>query len=241
MNTTACLKHSSYITTKLHSHPACYEIALFITGSETAVIGGVTYNFNAKDVVLIPPGVMHQEFPSNPFLAIALMAKDLPFSEVTVVRDSDDSIYTLFELLHKVMTEKDETYVNIADALTDLICLLVKKNMSYKHTFTVHLQNKLYENISNPDFSISDEILAKGFNLDYFRRCYKEDFNMTPHEYLTNMRIDLAKKTLRDDVVLSIERIAYLCGFNDSYYFSKVFKKHTGLTPRDYRKKYTGI
>lgn len=112
--------------------------------------------------------------------------------------------------------------------------------MKYKHPFTVELQNKLYENIPNPDFSISDEILAMGFNLDYFRRCFKEDFNMTPHEYLTNMRIDLAKKTLRTDALLSIETIAYMAGFNDSFYFSKIFKKYTGLTPRDYRKKHSG-
>ncbi len=238
MNTIACLKHSSYLTTTLHSHSNMYEVEMFITGSETAVIGGINYTFSEKDIVIIPPGVMHQEYPSDPFLAIALVAKELPFSDVTVVRDNDGSIYTLFELLHKVMAEKDETYVNISDSLTDMICLFIKKNMSYKHTFTVDLQNKLYENISNPDFSISDEILSMGFNLDYFRRCFKEDFNMTPHDYLTNMRIDTAKKTLRNDALLSIETIAYMSGFNDSFYFSKIFKKHTGLTPRDYRKKH---
>ena len=240
MNTIACMKLSNYTTTKLHQHSGMYEIELFIKGSETAVIGGTTYSFNEKDIVVIPPGVMHQQFPSDPFLAISLCCMNLPFSDVTIVHDSDNSIFTLFELLHKVMTEKDETYVGISDSLTDAISLFIKKNMKYKHPFTVELQNKLYENIPNPDFSISDEILAMGFNLDYFRRCFKEDFNMTPHEYLTNMRIDLAKKTLRTDALLSIETIAYMAGFNDSFYFSKIFKKYTGLTPRDYRKKHSG-
>lgn len=240
MNTLACMKLSNYTTTKLHHHPGMYEIELFITGSETAIIGGTTYTLNEKDIVVIPPGVMHQQFPSEQFLSISLVAKNLPFSDVTILRDSDNSILTLFELLHKVMTEKDETYVNISDSLTDTICLFIKKNMKHKYSFTVELQNKLYENISNPDFSISDKISGMGFNLDYFRRCFKEDFNMTPHEYLTNMRIDMAKKTLRTDALLNIETIAYMSGFNDSFYFSKIFKKYTGLTPRDYRKKHSG-
>lgn len=238
MNTLACLKHSSYTTSESHSHSNVYEIELIISGSETAVIGGKTYNLEGKDVVIIPPEIMHQETPEKSFSAIALIAKDLPFKDVTIVHDNDNSILTLFELLHKVMTEKDETYANIADSLTDMICLFIKKNMSYKHTFTAELQNKLYENISNPDFSISDEILRMGFNLDYFRRCFKEDYNMTPHDYLTNMRIDLAKKVMRANLRLSIEEVSFIAGFNDSFYFSKVFKKHTGLTPRDYRKKH---
>ena len=97
MNTIACMKLSNYTTTKLHQHSGMYEIELFIKGSETAVIGGTTYSFNEKDIVVIPPGVMHQQFPSDPFLAISLCCKSLPFSDVTIVRDSDNSIFSLFE------------------------------------------------------------------------------------------------------------------------------------------------
>lgn len=239
MNIIFCNKRTTNTTTAPHAHSE-WEIQQILSGTETAIINGITYSVNENDVMVIPPGSPHQEFPQGDFLAISLTAKELPFSDVTIVNDYDKDISILFELILKVMTERDADYGIIADSLIDTMSRFIKKytTSNCKHTFTVELKNQLYENISNADFDISDTILKMGFNLDYFRRCFKEDFGMTPHEHLTEMRIDLAKKTLRDDAVLSIERIAYLCGYNDSFYFSKVFKKHTGLTPRDYRKKH---
>lgn len=242
MNIIQCNKRTTNITTSAHAHGE-WEIQQILSGTETAIIDGITYSINENDVMVIPPGAMHQEFPHGDFLAISLTAKELPFSGVTTVNDYDKDIATLFELVLKVMTEREFDYGIIADSLIDTMSRFIKKyaKANCKHTFTVELKNQLYENISNSDFNISDAILKMGFNLDYFRRCFKEDFGTTPHEHLTDMRIDLAKKTLRDDVILSIERIAYLCGYNDSFYFSKVFKKHTGLTPRDYRKKHMNL
>ena len=239
MNIVYCHKRTTNTTTNPHAHEE-WEIQLMLSGTETAIINGITYSINENDVMIIPPGAMHQEFPHNDFLNISLCAYELPFSDVTIVNDYDKDIAALFELILKVMTEKDTDYGIIADSLIDTMCRFIKKyaESNCKHTFTVELKNQLYENISNSDFNISDAILKMGFNLDYFRRCFKEDFGTTPHEHLTDMRIELAKKTLRDDAILSIERIAYLCGYSDSFYFSKVFKKHTGLTPRDYRKKH---
>lgn len=239
MNIQHCHKRTTNTTTLPHAHEE-WEIQQMLSGTETAIINGVSYSIKENDVMVIPPGSMHQEFPHDDFLTISLCAYKLSFSDVTIVNDYDKDISTLFELILKVMTEKDTDYAIIADSLIDTMCCFIKKyaDSNCKHTFTADLKNQLYENISNADFDISDTILKMGFNLDYFRRCYKEDFGTTPHEHMTNMRIELAKKKLRFDADLSIERIAYLCGHNDSFYFSKVFKKHTGLTPRDYRKKH---
>ena len=137
------------------------------------------------------------------------------------------------------MTEKEKNYEAIADTIAEAICEYIKKyqDTKFKYNFTVNFKNILYDNIANLDFSISQEIKKIGFNSDYFRRCFKEDFGKTPLEYLTDLRNDLAKKLLKQMSFQGIENIALQCGYKDIYYFSKAFKKHTGIFPSAYRKK----
>lgn len=68
-----------------------------------------------------------------------------------------------------------------------------------------------------------------------FNDLFKMHFNMTPNRYITNLKINYAKKLLQTEYI-SISQVASLCGFNDIYYFSKFFKKETSLTPSMYRK-----
>ncbi|MGI5959526.1 MAG: PocR ligand-binding domain-containing protein [Massiliimalia sp.] len=65
-------------------------------------------------------------------------------------------------------------------------------------------------------------------------RCVKENFGKTVGELLLEERIQAAKRllTTTDDKVSDISR---LVGISDYNYFSKVFKKETGLSPREYR------
>ena len=142
-------------------------------------------------------------------------------------------------MLNKVMTEKENNYEAIAHSITNAICEYIKKyqKTDFKYDFTVNFKNTLYDNISNPDFNISDEIKKLGYTYDYFRRCFKEDFNKTPLEYLTELRIELAKKLLKQTAFQGVENVALQCGFKDIFYFSKAFKKHTGVSPNAYRKK----
>ncbi|MNI53787.1 Bifunctional transcriptional activator/DNA repair enzyme AdaA [compost metagenome] len=54
-------------------------------------------------------------------------------------------------------------------------------------------------------------------------------------DYLTGLRVDKAKTLLRE-TELRLSQISELVGYEDEKYFSRVFKKATGLTPREYRK-----
>ena len=68
-------------------------------------------------------------------------------------------------------------------------------------------------------------------------RCFKRMLNMSIFEYLIAYRIDRAKEALtRSDK--SITEIAQSCGFPSSNYFGKVFRKKTGMMPKEYRWKY---
>lgn len=68
----------------------------------------------------------------------------------------------------------------------------------------------------------------------YISHVFKKTTQKTFREYLTALRIEDAKSLLRHSE-LSITEIAFSVGFNDSNYFSSVFKEHVGLSPRAYR------
>ena len=65
---------------------------------------------------------------------------------------------------------------------------------------------------------------------------FKRATRLTPYDYIQRKRIDKSKVKL-DLTSDSVQDIAFQVGFNDPYYFSKVFKKTVGMTPSEYRKK----
>lgn len=65
-------------------------------------------------------------------------------------------------------------------------------------------------------------------------RCFQKNINQSPFEYLISFRLNQAKKLLTETED-SITQISYQCGFSNSAYFGKVFKKAFGMTPLAYR------
>lgn len=94
-----------------------------------------------------------------------------------------------------------------------------------------YISDNLKENINLKD-------TAAKFNLSpyYFSRTFKKVFGCNFSEYLNLVRIDEAKKLLKDNS-LSVKEICYMVGYSDPNYFSKVFKKYEGVTPTEYREK----
>ncbi len=72
-------------------------------------------------------------------------------------------------------------------------------------------------------------------NPSYFSRIFKQSFGSTFKEYLTQVRIEEAKRLLAN-TEYSLLDIAVAVGFDNQSYFTSVFKKYTGITPGQYRK-----
>jgi AraC-like DNA-binding protein len=88
----------------------------------------------------------------------------------------------------------------------------------------------------NIDQRISVELLAGLANLSvcYFVRAFKQSMGVTPHDYLIRQRVERTKQLLSDsDMPLS--EIALVAGFADQSHFSRRFRQHVGMSPRDYR------
>ena len=89
---------------------------------------------------------------------------------------------------------------------------------------------------NNYDKDISLDGVAKEINMSYhyFSKFFKDAVGKNFIDYLTDLRIEKSKELLKD-VSLSIKSICYNVGYSDPNYFSKIFKKTTGITPTEYR------
>lgn len=126
--------------------------------------------------------------------------------------------------------------------ITDIITLCFTENESLKqgeYSIPDKLQQVHTYLTEHYDEKISLENLAELFFISKFHlsREYKKIYGTTIGNELTYQRISHAKSMLRfsDD---SIDTIALKCGFQDSGYFIKVFKKAENMTPLEYRKKW---
>ncbi len=69
---------------------------------------------------------------------------------------------------------------------------------------------------------------------NHFSTIFSQECKTTFIEYLTNVRIENAKRLIRETDMKGYD-IAYECGFSDPHYFSYIFKKNTGLSPREFK------
>jgi transcriptional regulator GlxA family with amidase domain len=65
---------------------------------------------------------------------------------------------------------------------------------------------------------------------------FQKIINLSPKEYLLQIRINHAKKLLVSQKHLRVVAVANESGFRDAAYFSRVFKRKTGVTPLNFRK-----
>lgn len=91
------------------------------------------------------------------------------------------------------------------------------------------------ENYAQPTFSVSSISEALGVSSSYLSHTFKEQQNITLNQYIKLYKMGLAKKMLAktDD---SLEKIIHLLGYYDCSSFIRMFKKHEGMTPGEYRR-----
>jgi AraC-like DNA-binding protein len=84
---------------------------------------------------------------------------------------------------------------------------------------------------------INLNVIAQKLNYSsaWLTKIFCQYYDTTPSRYLMNLRIAQAKNLLAHNHELSIKQIGEMAGYQDQGYFSRIFKKNTGLSPVEYR------
>ena len=94
------------------------------------------------------------------------------------------------------------------------------------------ISNYLYDNLCNK-ITINDLVKYSGTNKTTINAVFNNTVNSGVIEYLISLKIDLAKKYLRE-ANYNISQISDILGYSSIHYFSRQFKKNTGMTPSEY-------
>ena len=90
------------------------------------------------------------------------------------------------------------------------------------------------------DISLQDIAGAFGYSDVYFCKLFKQNFGMNFIGFLNEYRMNRAKELLKDPLI-NIKDISAEAGYRDANYFTRVFKRMTGMTPSEYRNGEAGV
>ena len=101
------------------------------------------------------------------------------------------------------------------------------------------IQEAIINNYTDCDFSLDAVYASIAYSKEYVRKIFIKEYGISPLAYLMEKRIDCAKQLLlrrnNNDSNYSIKEIAQMSGFSDPLYFSRYFKKITGVSPKEYK------
>lgn len=137
-------------------------------------------------------------------------------------RPGDFSALRIKELFYSVLNES----LTIARSLAKSLEGLAEQAMDYIHD---HYMEAL---------TVRHVAERHGVNVNRLAYVFHKHLGVSPGEYLTGYRINRAKQLLRiSSDKETISEIALRVGYPDPLYFSRIFKKHTGVSPSAYQKK----
>lgn len=101
------------------------------------------------------------------------------------------------------------------------------------------VQRYMQHNYMHFDMSLDSVSELLNLNPSYFSTVFKRNMGVNFIDYLTELRVNAAKELLRDPLRPTGE-VAGLVGYESANYFTRAFKKRTGMTPTEYRRSVAG-
>jgi len=87
----------------------------------------------------------------------------------------------------------------------------------------------------NEDIQIKDYAKSRSMSVSWFLRSFKEFVGQPPAQYLLTLRMNNAVSLL-ETTDYNVTEISAIIGYDNALYFSRLFKKHKGVSPSEYRK-----
>ena len=234
-------KHLRTYNVSQHSHEE-WEIVYCTSGQGEFVFEqGESIRYKSGEVVAIPPHVRHYNRSDEGFTNIYLTIGEatIPYkSPKKIIDEKERQIYRTFSEAFYYFNSDIENKELVLGALGSLIVsyIIVYVGKSGTSEVVEEIRRNILKNFADVNYKLDVYLKSLPFSYDYLRKLFKKETGVTPHEYLTRMRMNAAQLLLsgtsRFDY--SINETSEMCGFSEPLYFSRVFKKRFGCSPSQY-------
>lgn len=240
-------------TNSIHSSKAHFHneisIGLIEKGSTQTEINGNTFELHEKTLLIIPPDLAHKCNPydcKNWSFRMLYLTREWFKSTFNIhgekvkfdyMKIGEDMFLDVIKLTDKI--ENETINIENETKLINYISIIIndsslEDNMQENANIKKINQIKQYIEINYLKNIMLDDLAERAqISKYYLIRKFNEYYGLSPHQYITNLRINYAKKLLKNN--MEYADIALDSGFYDQSHFIKCFKEYTGVTPMNYK------
>lgn len=211
------------------------DLTFVLKGNLSYLIDGEKISLKAGDAILIKQGSLRTREENNKveyisFNYVGSEGADLPL-HIT------DCISYEIKLLFGVCDEILKTYALYEDKIVEVISLIIKFLSEKKKTMNENplvsaIKKHIFENLQ-ANITLSSIASHVGYSPNYCDTVFKKNEGTSIINYLIAQRITEAKRLIIEGVT-SLKDVAINVGYNDYNYFSRIFKKNVGCSPKDF-------
>jgi len=219
-----------------HSHDN-WEFVYYTHGSGILTVGNDIINFRPGTIACQPPGIPHSEYSEkgyrNVHFCLESFSCPVKGQGIAVFSDNESGDFNkVLMLLYKEFHMTPGNRSRLIDSLLDVLYeyILSWSTGKRKNPYVEKFEGLVINNLSNNNFELDEALKTIPLSRDHFRRIFKAETGRNPLEYLTEKRITHAMQ-LMESGFDTVKEIAAMVGFDDPYYFSRVFRKVTGKSP----------
>lgn len=226
--------------TKLFS----YELIYHLSGSNQLTYNGKKFDIGSNTLLYLPKGVDASEYVVDykvPSVCIDIyFDTDSPMpADGFLMKISNTDIRSKFEKMNHIWASKAEGYYQQSMALMyEIVSTLIIGQHSYlglgQSKALAAAMDYINQNYLNKDFDYAALAEMADLSYSYFKKLFVKKLGIPPVKYVTQLKINYAKELLVTRRY-SVSQIAEMSGFGSNYYFSRVFKEVTGVSPQKYQ------
>lgn len=223
-----------------HAHPD-WELIFCLTGSGELVFDGGVLPYTANEIAVIPPNLPHANRSGAGFTNIHLTMADMPLDAAEPEIIPADGNGFLRNAFFAALYYAGGTFAGSAFLLPlygQLIAtsLTVRQPHRLRSDIVSHIETNILQNYADSAYDLNAYLRELPFNAEYLKKLFKKETGRTPLQFLTDTRLKSAAGSLAlYENRENISEVARLCGFANPLYFSRLFKKKYGVSPREYR------
>ena len=148
-----------------------------------------------------------------------------------------ETVYSKIANVVKMVERRKNAELLSKYAYDIVVTFFTELALAQKPPLLVKAKEYIDESFASP-ISARDIAAGVGISESLLFKLFREHEDVTPTEYLRDVRLRKAESMLLSGAEVHVSDVARECGFADSAYFCKVFKDEMGMTPKNYQNKY---